>query len=83
MAQLDLFPRAEEEPVSFAPSIEDVRARIDAVLVRLRSSAPCSAKESALWKVIIPQMANWLPPDERDAKRREFARLIGALEPGA
>ena len=58
-----------------------VRARIEAVMARLRGkTAAWSAKEAALWKVVIPQMADWLPPEERDAARAEFAALMRRLE---
>ena len=58
-----------------------MRARLEAVLAPLRSASepPWSAKETARWKLVFPQMADWLPPEERDAVRAEFAALIQRL----
>ncbi|HEY5072853.1 MAG TPA: hypothetical protein VII63_12575 [Caulobacteraceae bacterium] len=77
MGQLDLFPEVHAAS-STTPTVESVRARIEPVLDALRSShaMPWSAKEAAMWRVVLPQMANWLPAEERDAVRAEFAALI-------
>jgi hypothetical protein len=79
MSQLDLFPEAAAPPVSTIPSIESVRARIEKIMAALRQPGGpgWTVKEGALWRVVLPQMTNWLPPAERDATRAEFERLIG------
>ncbi|HEY1561570.1 MAG TPA: hypothetical protein VGF71_11865 [Caulobacteraceae bacterium] len=81
MAQLDLFPNVEA-PVSTTPSVEHVRARVEAVLEALRTASvwPWSERETARWKIVLPQMTDWLPPEERDAARREFAGFIDRFE---
>jgi hypothetical protein len=81
MAQLELFPPIEA-PVSTTPSVDAVRARIEAVLATLRAAAalPWTARETARWKLVLPQMTDWLPPEERDAARHEFARLMEKFE---
>jgi hypothetical protein len=81
MAQLELFTHVEP-PVSTTPTAESVRARIDAVLETLSKATvlPWTAKEAARWKLVLPQMADWLPPEERDTARREFAKLLGQFE---
>jgi hypothetical protein len=81
MAQLELFPQVSEA-VSTTPTVESVRARIDAVLTQLRTAThpPWTARETARWKLIVPQMADWLPSEERDMVCLEFARLIGHFE---
>jgi hypothetical protein len=58
-----------------------VRARLENVLAVLRSARtpPWSAKELARWKLLVPQMADWLPPAEGDAVRVEFAELVQRL----
>jgi len=81
VSQLELF----EQPVvrvSTTPSVESVRARLEAVLAALRSASglPWSEREAARWKLIFPQMAGWLPAEERNAARAEFAGLIERLE---
>ena len=81
MDQLELFeqPAAVSAPV--VPTVESVRRRIEAVLAPLRAAGPVpwSAKETARWRLVIPQMADWLPAEERAAVRAEFARLIDRL----
>ncbi|MHB8528194.1 MAG: hypothetical protein ACYC8V_01620 [Caulobacteraceae bacterium] len=79
MAQLDLFPQAAPAAPSTVPTVESVRARIDGVMGALRSSdaRPWSAKEAAMWKLVVPRMANWLPAEEREAVRAEFWALVG------
>ena len=80
MAQLELFAQPDVA-VSTVPTVESVRGRLDAVLRLLRSASelPWSAKETARWKVVFPQMADWLPENERHEVREEFVRLIEAL----
>jgi len=80
MAQLELFAQPAA-PVATAPTVESVRARLEAVLAPLRSgSEPSwSARDAARWKLVVPQMADWLPPQEREAVRAEFAALVQAL----
>jgi hypothetical protein len=77
MSQLELFAQPVSA-VSTVPTVESVRARLEAVLAPLRSASelPWSAKETARWKLVVPQMADWLPPEERDAVRAEFEALI-------
>ncbi|HEY5107182.1 MAG TPA: hypothetical protein VII73_10495 [Caulobacteraceae bacterium] len=80
MTQLELFAQPIVT-VSTTPKVESVRARLEAVLAPLRSASelPWSERETARWKLIFPQMAGWLPPEERDAVRAEFASLIQRL----
>jgi hypothetical protein len=81
MSQLELFTHVAP-PVSTTPTVESVRVRIEAVLETLRKASvpPWTARETARWKLVLPQMADWLPPEEGDAARREFATLIGKFE---
>ena len=64
------------------PTVDAVRARLEAVLAQLRAAAepPWSDKEAARWKLIVPQMADWLPPEEGESVRAEFAALIQRLD---
>ncbi|HEV2364724.1 MAG TPA: hypothetical protein VGS12_11075 [Caulobacteraceae bacterium] len=81
MTQIDLFPAPPPEPAVTAPQTEDVRARITKVMgaLALTGGPGWTAKETAYWRTVLPQMANWLPPAERDAVRAEFERLTGTL----
>lgn len=81
MSQLDLFPQSSEA-ASPVPSVDAVRARLEDMLARLRSAAsdpPFTARELAYWQVVAPQMANWLPPDEREAVCAEFSDHMSRL----
>ncbi|MDR3508877.1 MAG: hypothetical protein P4L64_13360 [Caulobacteraceae bacterium] len=81
MSQLDLFPQSSQA-VSPVPSVDDVRARFEDLLSRLRlatSDLPLTERELAYWRVVTPQMANWLPQAERDAVCAEFAGHVSRL----
>jgi len=80
MDQLELFEPPATVASSVVPTVESVRQRIEAVLDFLRLSASAvSPKEAARWRLVVPQMSDWLPPDERDAVRSEFSRLIQGI----
>ena len=81
MSQLDLFPQASEA-VSPVPSVDAVRARFEELLARLRAATldlPLTERELAYWRVVTPQMANWLPAAEREAVCTEFADHVSRL----
>jgi hypothetical protein len=81
MSQLDLFPQSTQA-VSPIPSADVVRARFEDMLARLRSATsdlPFNARELAYWRVVTPQMANWLPRAEREAICAEFSDHISRL----
>lgn len=81
MAQLELFAEPDVTHSSI-PTVESIRVRLDRVLTPLRSASefPWTGKEAARWKLVVPQMAEWLPTEERDAVRAEFAALIQRFE---
>jgi hypothetical protein len=81
MSQMDLFPQPSPV-ISSIPSVDAVRARLAAMLARLRAATlnpPFTARELAYWEVVTPQMANWLPQDERDEICAEFSEHISRL----
>ena len=81
MSQMDLFAQPVEAP-SPIPSVDAVRARFEAMLGALRAAArdlPFTPRELAYWEVVTPQMANWLPPEEREAVCAEFAAHLARL----
>jgi hypothetical protein len=77
MNQLELFAAPVAE-VRTVPTVDSVRARLRSMLQSLRDAGTAqSPKTVARWKLIVPQMADWLPPQEADAVRVEFATLVG------
>ena len=77
MNQLELFAEPVTE-ISTVPTVESVRLRLKAILAPLRADAAAvSSRDLARWRVVVPQMTNWLPTDEADAVRTEFAGLVG------
>ena len=85
MSQMDLFPQASavESPV---PSVDAVRARFETMLALLRAATndlPFTQRELAYWEVVTPQMANWLPAEEREAVCLEFSDHVSRLRRAA
>lgn len=80
MTQFELFQRSERA-TSATPSVDKVRARIDAVLAQLESADALPWTESELqhWSVVLPQMTNWLPPEEAEIARSRFHTELGRL----
>lgn len=77
MSQLELFAEPRRE-VRTVPTVESVRARLESILGSLRDGATAgSPKDRARLRLIVPQMADWLPPAEAEAVRTEFEALIG------
>lgn len=84
MSQLDLFPQSSQA-VSPTPSVDTIRARIEAMLAPLRAATtdlPFTARELAYWEVVTPQMTNWLPADELAAVCAEFSGRVSRLAKG-
>ena len=73
------------EPVSHLPSTDEIRRRLHAVLAQARAAEhmPWDERKARMWQVLFPQMANWLPDDERDQLRFEFAQEIERLKQAA
>lgn len=74
MAQLEMFNHAPT--VSAAPSAEQVRARLDAIFATLRCADKASESELRWLKVVVPQMAQWLPEAERAGVVAAFEALL-------
>lgn len=64
------------------PDPADIRQRLHAVLARAKAAEtmPWPEKKARVWEIIFPQMANWLPEDEANQLRFEFAQEIGRLK---
>jgi hypothetical protein len=89
--QLDLFQNDEQSDLSedqptpvFRADPEKVRRELLAILAEARSAQtlPWPAERAGLYRVIFPQMTNWLPDEEaaqlRFAFETEMARLKAA-----
>lgn len=72
-------------PPSHLPDPDDIRRRLHALLAKAREAdrMPWNERKARMWQIVFPQMANWLPEDERDQLRFEFAREIERLKSAA
>lgn len=83
--QLSLFGVGEgrmQAPVRrFVPDPEEVRQRLQSLLALAREAKamPWSERDARMWQTVFPQMANWLPEDEANQLRFEFAQEIERL----
>jgi hypothetical protein len=88
-AQGSLFGPGEDRlqapPQRFTPDPETVRIRLRSLLERVRSAdkMPWSERDARMWQTVFPNMANWLPDEEADQLRFEFAQEIERLSQAA
>ena len=66
----------------YIPDPEKVRQRLRLLLEKARSAAtmPWSERDARMWQSIFPNMANWLPEEEAEQLRFEFAREMQRLK---
>lgn len=71
----DRIPDSASDTRSYLPDPADIRARLYAVLDTARTAErmPWEPRKARMWQTVFPQMANWLPTDEADKLRLEFA----------
>ncbi len=64
------------------PRPEKVRRRLRALIEKARSAEkmPWSERDARTWQIVFPNMANWLPDDEAEQLRFEFARELDRLK---
>ena len=64
-----------------APDPARVRRRLHAVLETARAApeTPWPEKKQRVWQIVFPNMAKWLPEEEADQLRFEFAQEIARL----
>ena len=81
--QPDMFG-SEPLPV-YRPDPDKVRRRLYNILAELRvpDAAPPKPTRLSLYQTIFPQMASFLPPDEGDQLRFEFAQEMQRLAKAA
>jgi hypothetical protein len=73
------------EGASHLPKPDDIRAKLQLILTKVRSAdtMPWDERRARMWQTVFPQMARWLPDDERDQLCFEFAQEIERLKKAA
>lgn len=72
-----------QPPKSLEPDTEEVRRELNEILAEARSATsgfPWDDRTLKYHRVVFPQMANWLPAEERDQLRFEFAKELERIE---
>jgi hypothetical protein len=77
--------RLKAPPQNFAPDPERVRGKLLTLLEQARNAQamPWPEREARMWQTVFPNMANWLPEDEAEQLRFEFAQEIVRLSQAA
>jgi hypothetical protein len=70
---------------SYLPDPAKVRAQLAVLLARAKAApaTPFRAADQALYRVVFPQMTNWLPEDEARRLRADFAAELERLRAAA
>jgi hypothetical protein len=67
----------------YEPDRDEIRQELNEILMQARDAAnspPWDERTFQYNKVVFPQMANWLPEDERDQLRLAFAKEVERIE---
>ncbi|MBY0304040.1 MAG: hypothetical protein K2W86_02675 [Sphingomonas sp.] len=62
-------------------SVREELTAILAVAKAARDTAPWDLRTHRYHQVVFPQMSNWLPPEEAEQLRRQFALELERIEP--
>ncbi|MEP7351450.1 MAG: hypothetical protein ABI668_16090 [Sphingorhabdus sp.] len=68
---------------SYEPNPHEIRQELNEILAEARAAtdgSPWDERTFKYHKVVFPQMANWLPADERDQLRFDFAQEVERIE---
>lgn len=85
-AQGSLFGAGEDRmqppAQSFLPDPDNIRSRLVSLLEKARAAEtmPWSERDARMWQTVFPNMAKWLPDDEAEQLRFEFAREMERLK---
>ena len=79
----DRIPHPEQD--AYRPDPDHIRRRLHAVLETARAApaTPWPERKLRLWQTVFPNMANWLPEEEADQLRFEFAQEVERLKAAA
>jgi hypothetical protein len=68
-----------------APALTEKRTYPSNEIEKARGATlmPWPEREARMWQIAFPQMTNWLPPDEGDQLRFEFAQEMQRLAKAA
>lgn len=82
-AQGSLFGEGRMEPpvMSYLPDPADIRRRLTGLLEKARNAAtlPWTERDARMWRIVFPNMANWLPEQEANELRAAFAEEMRRL----
>ena len=88
--QFSMFGDAEDRippqrQADITPDPDRVRRRLHGVLEKARAApaTPWPEKKQRVWSIVFPNMANWLPDEEADQLRFEFAQEMERLAKAA
>jgi hypothetical protein len=74
-------PNSAKRPIE--PDPDEIRAELTEVLAQAKAAqdaAPWDERTFKYHKVVFPQMARWLPDDEREQLCFEFFRELARIE---
>lgn len=77
------FDLGETKAVSYEPDRDEVRAELLEILDTAKAATdevPWDQRTFQYHKIVFPQMARWLPDDERDQLCFAFAREVQRIE---
>jgi hypothetical protein len=85
-AQASLFGAGEDRlqaPQQHSiPDQETIRLRLKTLLEKAKSAEkmPWSERDARMWQTVFPNIAKWLPEEEADQLRFEFAQEMDRLK---
>jgi hypothetical protein len=76
----DRMPYARQP--EYLPDPDRVREKLHLLLATAKAAdaLPWPERKARLWQVVFPQMANWLPEEEANQLRFEFAQELERLK---
>jgi hypothetical protein len=86
--QIDLFGETQadlfgDQPArDYRPDPAKVRSKLLTILAKARAAPdePWSRRDMEFYRVVFPQMSNWLPTEEAQRLCHEFAAEVARLE---
>ncbi len=79
--QPDLFGATPQPAPSYLPDPAKVRTQVLAILARAKAAPgePWPAKDQSFYRLVFPQMTNWLPDAEAAQLRSQFEAELERL----